>query len=472
MRKPLLCVCCMAGFLAVPAYAEDGQSSADAGNFLAQGPTGGIWQQSQLLGNAWGARSWLGQYGVTVNLQEVSEMLGNTSGGVKQTADYDGLTTLTMQLDTGKAFGWDGGTFNASGLDVHGTNLSANNLYTLQTASGIEADNGLRLWELWYDQGFFDSTADIKLGQQSLDQEFITSQYAALFVNTMFGWPMVPSADMLGGGPAYPLSSLGARAKYQPDASPWAFLGGVFDDNPAGINPQSSADPQKLDDRGTNFRLKDSPLFISEIQFSRPAIGDTEGAGENILPGTYKLGFWYDAGRFADQEYGTDGLPLATGNGIPYLHRGNYSIYAVIDQTLWRESPGSEHSLSFFLRPMFAPDDQNLINFSTNAGFSLHAPFSSRLYDTAGIGMGYASISPRAIAADRDAIAAGTPMPIQNSETFIEATYQYQVAPWWTLQPDAQYVFNPGGGVPNPNSPTGQRIKNETVLGLRTTLTF
>ena len=27
-----------------------------------------------------------------------------------------------------------------------------------------------------------------------------------------------------------------------------------------------------------------------------------------------------------------------------------------------------------------------------------------------------------------------------NSETIIEATYVYQAAPWWTLQPDVQYV--------------------------------
>jgi len=32
-------------------------------------------------------------------------------------------------------------------------------------------------------------------------------------------------------------------------------------------------------------------------------------------------------------------------------------------------------------------------------------------------------------------------------------------------------VFNPGGGVPNPDQP-GQRIGNALVLGLRTVITF
>jgi porin len=39
------------------------------------------------------------------------------------------------------------------------------------------------------------------------------------------------------------------------------------------------------------------------------------------------------------------------------------------------------------------------------------------------------------------------------------------------LQPDLQYVFNPGGGVQNPNDPT-QRVKNELVLGMRTNIVF
>ena len=34
-----------------------------------------------------------------------------------------------------------------------------------------------------------------------------------------------------------------------------------------------------------------------------------------------------------------------------------------------------------------------------------------------------------------------------------------------------QYVFNPGGGVANPNNPA-QRVGDEFVLGLRTNILF
>ncbi|MGH7041658.1 MAG: carbohydrate porin [Acetobacteraceae bacterium] len=56
-------------------------------------------------------------------------------------------------------------------------------------------------------------------------------------------------------------------------------------------------------------------------------------------------------------------------------------------------------------------------------------------------------------------------------ETLIEATYQFQVAPWWQVQPDIQYVINPGGGIPDPND-ANRRLRNELVIGVRTTVTF
>jgi porin len=65
------------------------------------------------------------------------------------------------------------------------------------------------------------------------------------------------------------------------------------------------------------------------------------------------------------------------------------------------------------------------------------------------------------------------PSPIRKYEALLEATYQWQIMTGWTVQPDFQYIFRPGGGVPNPNDPTGiQRIPNAAVVGFRSTLKF
>ncbi|HUA64195.1 MAG TPA: carbohydrate porin, partial [Alphaproteobacteria bacterium] len=345
----------------------------------------GITRRDTLLGDMWGLRPWLSKYGLSLSILETSEVLGNVSGGVNQGFEYDGLTQMILQLDTQKAFNWYGGTFNVSALQIHGRNLSQDNLDTLQTASGIEADRATRLWELWYDQAFDrEGRFDLRVGQQSLDQEFMVSKNALLFVNTMFGWPMVPSADMPGGGPAYPLSAPGVRLQVRPINS-LTFLAGVFNGSPLSNSGDNSS--------GTTFPVNGGALIIAELQYAYPSVGTMVYADQSqSLSGTYKIGFWYDTEDFADQEYDNTGLSLANpaSTGIPQTHHGDYSIYAVMDQMVWRSSEpnDADRAVNFFARAMGTPqEDRNLIDFSLNAGFTLSEPLPHRDDDTFGIGM-------------------------------------------------------------------------------------
>jgi porin len=432
-------------------------------------PTG-FWERSTLLGDMGGLRPWLGNYGVTFGLQETSEYLNNLSGGTRRGGAYEGLTQFGIGIDTQKAFGLPGGIFNVSGLQIHGTSLTSRDLQTLQAASGIEADATTRLWELWYQQSLLGGKVDVKLGQQSLDQEFMVSQYAGTFMNATFGWSVLPSVDLPAGGPAYPLSSLGVRVRATPSDN-WTVLAGVFDGDPAG---NGVGDPQKLDAHGTNFNLHDSALFIGEVQYAlNPAPSDPAAAKPTGLPGTYKLGFWYNTQQFPDQGFDTYGLSLANpaSNGIAQSHRGDYSFYAVADQMVWRPRVDSPQSVGVFARIMGAPGDRNLVDLGINAGVTLKAPFKGRDNDVVGLAVGYAQIGSHAqdLASDTASYTPG--YPSRSAETILEATYQYQVTPWWQLQTDFQYAFRPAGGIPNPDNPS-QRIGNEAIVGLRTNITF
>ena len=100
----------------------------------------------------------------------------------------------------------------------------------MQTASDIAAPVGVRLWELWYQQKFGDRF-DIKIGEQSLDEEFVISPSSYIFINAASGWPTLPSADLPGGGPAYPLAGFGVRARAQPTDSV-TLLAGLFNGSP------------------------------------------------------------------------------------------------------------------------------------------------------------------------------------------------------------------------------------------------
>jgi porin len=452
-----------------PSFAVPAESETTNGVISPLGFLNGISRSGYMLGDMWGLRPWLSRYGMSLSITETSEVLGNPVGGLHQGADYDGLTQMILQLDTDRAFNWYGGTFNVSGLQIHGRSESADNLGTLQTASGIEADRATRLWELWYQQKFLEEDRlDVKIGQQSLDQEFMVSQNALLFVNTMFGWPMLPSADLPGGGPAYPLSAPGIRLRVRPIDS-LTLLAGVFSGSPVSNN---NGDPQQQNPSGTSFPLNNGALLIAELQYSYPALGTMVSADQSeALAGVYKLGFWYDTEDFPDQEYDNTGLSLANHNstGIPESHQGDYAIYAVMDQMIWSDpkDEDGDRTISFFARAMGTPEeDRNLIDFSLNAGFNFHEPIPHRGDDTFGIGMGYAKVSDRAADFDKDSGG-----PVRSGETFIEATYQYELTPWCQLQPDIQYVFNPGGGIANPDTP-GKNVENELVLGLRMNLLF
>ena len=293
----------------------------------------------------------------------------------------------------------------------------------------------------------------------------------------MFGWPLVPSVDLPGGGPAYPLSTPGIRLRYRP-INPLAILVGLYNGNPA---PTTQGDPQRTNPSGTSFPTNGGALAFLELQWTYPAIGTLEEPGAGAPLGhTYKIGAWFDSENFNDQRYDNNGLPLAApgSNGMPLQHHGDYSIYALADQMVWREGTDPNRSVSVFARVMDTPQgDRNLVDFSANAGVVYHDPLTNRPDDTLALGMGYAHVSSSASAYDRDVARYNQELdpsgyfPVRTSETYVEATYQYQVHPWWQVQPDAQYVFNPGGGIANPDAP-GQRVRNELVLGVRTNVLF
>ncbi|MDR3557534.1 MAG: carbohydrate porin [Syntrophobacteraceae bacterium] len=429
----------------------------------------GLWERSNLLGDMGGLRTMLGDHGITFSLSETSEVLGNVTGGVKLGWDYEGATTMSLNLDADKAFGWKGGTFFVSALQLHGRGLSADYLYNINTVSGIEAQRTTRLWDLWYQQAFAGGKADVKIGQIGIDQEFIVSQCCGLYLNSAMGWPVLAAQDLYAGGPAFPLATPAVRFRVQPNDSV-TLLAGVFDDNPPGGPFDDDDQLRDAEASGTRFNMTTGALFISEVQYAinPPPTGDACKSATG-LPGTYKLGAWYDSAKFPDKRFNASGGWLAEG-GIARMDRNNFSIYGIADQAIWREASGPR-MVSVFSRLIGAPPDRNFIDWSLNSGINLKALLPGRGDDTLGIGYGWAHISRAVADFDRDSSLGSFPHPVRDTESFIEVTYQCQIAPWLIIQPDLQYIMNPGGGILNPLNPS-HLIGNELVAGLRTIINF
>jgi len=402
-----------------------------------------------LLGDIGGLRPWLAQYGTTLAITETDEVLGNPTGGIRQGAIYEGLTDLSLAIDFRPA---TRGNLFAHAYQIHGRGLTLSNLQNLNVVSSIEASATTRLAELWYEQHF--DKWRIRIGQQTVTTDFLNPASARLFINGAFGWPTLPSLDLPSGGPGYPLGTPAVRLRADPVEGLTVFLG-AFNGDPtgAGVGGSQLADPS-----GTAFRVGDGAFLIGEIRYN-PDSSDKEG--------TYRFGGWFNSEKTRDLD--TAGMSLAS-TGQALRHHGDYSLYAVVDQPFLIDDV-AKTSFAAFARVMGAPGDRNLVDRYIDAGLIYKGPFG-RPGDQVGLAIGYARIgsAERAYTADL-ARFTGTPLPAPSGEAVLELTYRIQLTPWWQLQPDFQYIFNPGGGVVDPNSP-GRRIGDAAVLGLRSVVTF
>jgi porin len=407
------------------------------------------------------------KYGIKFAATYIGETLGNVSGGVKQGAIYEGRLNLAVDVDLQKLAGWQEVTFHANMFQIHGDGLSRSNLQNYLVASGIEALPSTRLYEIWFERKWGDTFA-WRAGQLAADTEFINAKYTDVFTNASLGWPAITSLDLPSGGPSPPLAALGTR--FRANVNPHLTLvAGVFDGDAAGPGP---GDPQLRDNSGINFRINDPPLAIGEAQF----IWNGE-KGDPGLAGKFKIGGWRHFGTFSDQHLTAQGVSLAdpAGSGMPANLSGDFGIYSVFEQKLYRIGKEEEdRGIGIFARVSSSPSDRNLIDLYADAGVEWVGLSDQRPKDKFGIAAGYARVSSHAHALDVDfQQLMGPAWPLRRFESLGTAVYQYEVRPGWTLQPNFQYFVHPGGGATDPLGPNpGKLLKDAAVFGLRTVLKF
>ncbi len=139
---------------------------------------------------------------------------------------------------------------------------------------------------------------------------------------------------------------------------------------------------------------------------------------------------------------------------------------------MWRNSRDPNRAVSVFGRVMGTPEaNRNLADFSLNAGVVLSRPGGEPAGRTRWrLAWATPMSASQVTAFDRD-VAAADRRRVQRrcaaARRMSRLTYQYQVHPWWQVQPDLQYVFNPGGGIADPRR-TRTAGRDEFVLGVRT----
>ncbi|MDB5534942.1 MAG: Porin [Hyphomicrobiales bacterium] len=403
--------------------------------------------------------------GITLGLNEQSEIWTNFAGGVRRGATFNGLTTATIDLDLDKLAGLKKTHFYASMFQIHGREPSLNMVGTLQPVSNIEATRATRLYSAWMETLLLDDRLSLRVGQQGANDEFMVGQQSAFLLNSSFGYPALAAANLPSGGPNYPIATPMVRAKYKL-TDELTVIGAVFNGDPAG---PGIGDPQKRNRTGTSFRVKDPVLYFLELWLDQ-----NQGEGAQGLPRTLKIGAWHHTGTFADQRYDNTGGLLAITGGTPRMHKGNTAFYALVDQMLWQRPGTRDQGIGVFALLMGAPSDRNLVSLYAEWGVTFKAPLATRPNDFLGLAFSLLRTSGHGKNFYLDGFVAATGlMPIKPYELSVELSYRYQHSDWLTIQPSLQYTINPGAGLPLAATGNQQtNLRNAWTFGVRSTLTF
>ena len=407
-------------------------------------------------GDPAGARKRLAERGFTYYLIYTNDVLSNLSGGTRRGAIDQGKLEAQFTLDLEKFAGWKDLTLYANLFQTHNTGrMRRDYIGGMNTIAAIEANPSIRLSELWFERKFWDGAASFRIGQLVADNEFFFSDLSNMFLQT--DWPTITAVNLPGGAPAYPLSTPGARVKF--DVTPnVSLLAAVFNGDPAG---PCAGDPDTCNRYGLNFRLRDPALGVAEAQ-----VRSNQGKDDTGLAQTIKLGGWSHIGQFADQRFANDGTLLANpqGSGVPARHRGDYGFYGIIDQQIYRpRGAAADGGISVYGLASITPSDRNLVNLQLNGGVVFAGFVPGRPDDRFGASVVYSRFSNSVSGFDQDLInTSGVPGNVRDYEANIELSYVAQIVPGWTVQPDFQYIRHPSGV-------SGRDAK---MLGVRSILKF
>jgi porin len=389
-------------------------------------------REKYLFGDWLGTRSQLADQGIKPLVLFITDPFGNVAGGRRRGfSEYD-LLGLDLIVEADKLLGWPGGEFRIGFANNSGTSLSqkyVGNNFPVQLAD--VADANPRLTYLSYTQSLFDDKLSVRVGRMTINsvygEEFAGSQYFKAF--TSVGFNLVPIGIFLNapGAFGYPLTTWGARIKFEPVESFYAMVG-CYNGDP---------ELKEGDRHGVDFTLRGPPFVIAEVGYRRNYGKDATG-----LPGNVKLGAYFNGGSadVFDQP----------GESV----QARYGFYLLGDQALVRwGDPAEKRHLGAFTAFVAAPDQRvNQLPYFFDAGLVAYGPLSSRPRDFAAFGVAYGSYSGDLRRAEEIQARTNPAIGVQNWEMTLEWTYGCTVRPGLLVQPDLQYLINPGGNKAIPNA--------------------
>jgi porin len=318
----------------------------------------------------------------------------NLAGGIRTGYCHLGLVKLKLSLKTEEMRLWKGGELFVNAANAHGRSPSFTLTGDRQIMSNIDGGNQTWMQELWYRQSWH--KLSIFVGLQDLNNNFVNSEQSAIFLNSSFGVIPVISGNIA--APVYPLTALGIVIGWNAnDVFRWNSA--LFDGSPTDF----SRNPYNL---RWHFKPGDGLLLITEGEFSPhtpiPPLILKAGVFNHFHTG------WTSASSTIDDS----------------LQRNVTGFYLFADKQLWK---GTSSGINMFMQAGYSPSHTITNRFFFGGGINFTGFLMKAGNDLLGVAIAHAEY-----------MNAWT-------ETAIELTWNCSLTKYLYLQPDIQYIINPGG---------------------------
>ena len=369
-----------------------------------------------------GTRTQLKQQGYDFFVYYNAIVSANVDGGIESGNAYAGDLYYGMRFDLQRILGWNGWTFNLTGIDRHGntTDTYVGGIYSVMQLVGGQTAflYGLNLEKTW-DNG----RHALKFGRTTATDDFAGSPFYGYYLsNSIDGQIRAVLFD--GVMTSYPFAVWGARYQYAPSDGFRAKIG-VY---------QLTEKMWDRDLHGTDFTFRDSDgvSVMAQLEWDWKA---------GTRPGHFAVGLnnvSFEMPNFNSND--------TTDTFIRY--------YAQLDQQVTQEREGSDEGLYLFGTLAYTDQQEPaLVPFQTSFGAQYVGPFDGRNQDRLIFGTTYGRLSDD-YADEQEALGNGRP----DYEWMFELGYRIQITKYAYAQPDIQYVIQPGG--------TGD-ISDATVIGMQ-----
>lgn len=388
-------------------------------------------RHGHLLGEWGGLRSHLLDRGVKFDIQYITDSLSNIEGD--REARYASWNRVrgTVDVDFGALADYSGLYFHATALWQGGGNLGTY-LGLLTSPSGMSSQNTFRLDSWWLEKRWLKERLTARIGQFAEQDFYGTQHYGASYIFEPMGYalgnlftdfesfdpPSTPGLEIR----VVPVHNLYIKSMVvAADRSP-------FSHNQTGLAPQ----------------FRGAPMSVSEIGFAPGKKATSVRAFDNVesrkgYSGLYQFGASYNPGKF-------------TAPASPVPKSGNYLLYWMASQALWRVNSQKSKGLDAMLAYDWSPPDINRNNTLLTAGLRFNEPLPLPIHNTASLGYVKNSLSQQF---DPEGAAPW------KSEQGLEFNTLLDVLPSVLLQPVVQYYVN-----------VGARTGHAVVLGFRSKVDF